>query len=89
MAARWLQNGEWENEKKEENSGHYVIASSRTPERGPLERRMLAPIKEMNLTTIHFLQYLCIAGQWARLDTMLGMGPTKLFFKMLLNLFWM
>ena len=34
-------------EKKEntdENSGHYVIASSRPPERRPLERRTLAPI---------------------------------------------
>ena len=33
-------------EKKEntdENSGHYVIASSRPPERRPLERRTLAP----------------------------------------------
>ena len=31
-------------EKSDENSGHYVIASSRPPERRPLERRMLAPI---------------------------------------------
>ena len=31
-------------EKTEENSGHYVIASSRPPERRPLERRTLAPI---------------------------------------------
>ena len=34
-------------EKKEntdENSDHYVIASSRPPERRPLERRTLAPI---------------------------------------------
>ena len=32
--------------KKEKNgvfSGHYVIASSLLPERGPLERRMLVP----------------------------------------------
>ena len=28
----------------DENSGHYVIASSRPPERQPLERRTLAPI---------------------------------------------
>ena len=27
----------------DENSGHYVIASSRPPERRPLERRTLAP----------------------------------------------
>ena len=31
-------------EKTDENSGHYVIASSRSPERRPLERRTLAPI---------------------------------------------
>ena len=40
-------NGE-KKEKKEntdENSGHYVIASSRPPERRPLERRTLAPIE--------------------------------------------
>ena len=29
-------------EKTDENSGHYVIASSRPPERRPLERRTLA-----------------------------------------------
>ena len=28
----------------DENSGHYVVASSRPPERRPLERRTLAPI---------------------------------------------
>ena len=40
----------WERKKKrekkentDENSGHYVIASSRPPERRPLERRTLAP----------------------------------------------
>ena len=31
-------------ENTDENSGHYVIASSRLPERRPLERRTLAPI---------------------------------------------
>ena len=31
-------------EKTDENSGHYVIASSRPPERRPLEHRMLVPI---------------------------------------------
>ena len=39
-------NGKKKREKKEntdENSGHYVIASSRPPERRPLERRTLAP----------------------------------------------
>ena len=40
-------NGKKTGKKKEntdENSGHYVIASSRPPERRPLERRTLAPI---------------------------------------------
>ena len=32
-------------ENTDENSGHYVVASSRPPERRPLERRTLAPIK--------------------------------------------
>ena len=35
-------------EKTDENSGHYVVASSRPPERGPLERRTLAPISVFN-----------------------------------------
>ena len=39
-------------EKTDENSGHYVIASSRQPERRPLERRTLAPIIEMLLDDI-------------------------------------
>ena len=30
-------------EKTDENSGHYIIASSRPPKRWPLERRMLVP----------------------------------------------
>ena len=32
-----------EQEMTDQNSGHYVIASSWPPERQPLERRMLAP----------------------------------------------
>ena len=32
-------------EKADENSGHYVIASSGPPERRPLERRPLVPIE--------------------------------------------
>ena len=32
-----------EKEKTDENSGHYVIASGRPPERRPLERRTLVP----------------------------------------------
>ena len=35
--------GKKRKEKTDENSGHYVIASSRPPERRPLERRTLAP----------------------------------------------
>ena len=35
------ENGE---EKTDENSGHYIIASRRQPERRPLERRTLVPI---------------------------------------------
>ena len=35
--------GKKKREKTDENSGHYVIASSRPPERRPLERRTLAP----------------------------------------------
>ena len=45
---RKVDDGEKKKEKKEKNvvfSGHYVIASSRPPERRPLERRTLAPIK--------------------------------------------
>ena len=34
-------------EKTDENSGHYVIASSRPPKRRPLERRTLAPISAL------------------------------------------
>ena len=34
---------EGKKEKTDGNSGHYVIASSRPPERRPLERRTLAP----------------------------------------------
>ena len=37
--------GKKRKENTDENSGHYVIASSRPPERRPLERRTLAPIK--------------------------------------------
>ena len=32
-----------EKENTDENSGHYVPASSRPPERQPLERRTIAP----------------------------------------------
>ena len=41
-------NGEGKKEKTDENSGHYVIASSRLPKRRPLERRTLAPINNMD-----------------------------------------
>ena len=36
-------NGKEKEEKTDENSGHYVVASSRPHERRPLERRTLAP----------------------------------------------
>ena len=39
--------GKKREEKTDENSGHYVIASSRPPDRRPLERRTLAPIQRM------------------------------------------
>ena len=35
--------GNGEGGDDDENSGHYVIASSRPPERRPLERRTLVP----------------------------------------------
>ena len=35
--------GKKKEKNTDENSGHYVIASSRPPERRPLERRTLAP----------------------------------------------
>ena len=36
-------------EKTDENSGHYVIASSQPPKRRPLERRTLAPISRITI----------------------------------------
>ena len=44
-----------EKKKTDENSGHYVIASSRPPERRPLERRTLAPIKLFGLHSNFFM----------------------------------
>ena len=44
---RKVDDGKKEKKEKEKNvvfSGHYVIASSRPPERRPLERRMLVPM---------------------------------------------
>ena len=41
--------GEKEYEKNDENSGHYVIASSQLPEHRPLERRMLVPKKSLQI----------------------------------------
>ena len=53
-------------EKKEntdENNGHYVIASSRPPERRPLECRTLAPIWLMIIIKYLVLQdYKCLGG---------------------------
>ena len=36
-------------ENTDENSGHYVIASCRPPERRPLECRTLAPIRKYRI----------------------------------------
>ena len=49
-------------EKTDENSGHYVIASSRRPERRLLERRTLAP-KRSFLLIIYTLQQFFLAGK--------------------------
>ena len=43
-------------EKTDENSGHYVIASSQPPEWRWLERRTLVPIKYL-LITIKLIRY--------------------------------
>ena len=43
-ADRWNAARSGQKETADENSGHYVIASSRPPKRQPLERRPLVPI---------------------------------------------
>ena len=50
---RGKKNGKKKEEKTDENSGHYVIASSRPPERRPLERRTLAPIINITYCSPH------------------------------------
>ena len=45
-------NGE-KKEKTDDYSGHYVIASSRPPERRPLKRRTLVPIKEKSNSSLY------------------------------------
>ena len=42
---RGAENGKKREENNDENSGHYVIASSRPPERRPLEHGTLVPIQ--------------------------------------------
>ena len=42
--SRWRRKTGDNKVKNDENSGHYIIASSRPPERRPLERRTLVPI---------------------------------------------
>ena len=44
-ADRWnaARSRQYKKEKTDDYSGHYVIASSRPPDRQPLERRMLMP----------------------------------------------
>ena len=45
-------------EKTDENSGHYIISSSRPPERRPLERHTLAPIYPFSLhPSLHMIQF--------------------------------
>ena len=44
--------GEKKREKTDDYSGHYVIASSRPPERRPLERRTLVPILQYSTTVV-------------------------------------
>ena len=39
-------------EKTDENSGHYVIASSQPPEHRPLERRTLVPKPNLDLGSV-------------------------------------
>ena len=52
-------NGKKTPEKTDENSGHYVISSSRPPERRPLERRTLAP---KSFSVISFLCLIDLLG---------------------------
>ena len=47
-------------EKTDENSGHYVIASSRPPEHRPLERCTLAPIEKLEYDTEDQVLFLVI-----------------------------
>ena len=44
-------------EKTDEKSGHYVIASSRLPERRPLERQTLAPILRVGRSDVDVHTY--------------------------------
>ena len=51
--------GEKKREKKEktdDNSGHYVIASSRPPERQPLEPHRLGPIYFFSFFVMNFFE---------------------------------
>ena len=49
-AQKWPTGSGNKREKNDENSGHYVIASSQLPERRPLEHRTLVPIIILNQT---------------------------------------
>ena len=44
----------------DENSGHYVIASSRPPERRPLERHTLVPILYVHGGINFYLEDTCL-----------------------------
>ena len=50
-ADRW--NAARSRQKTDENNGHYVIASSRPPERRQLERRSLVPIFSVREASYH------------------------------------
>ena len=53
-ADRW--NAARSRQKTDDYSGHYVIASSRTPEHRPLECRTLVPIYDLKKSFFKYLQ---------------------------------
>ena len=53
--------------KTDENSGHYIIASSRPPERQPPERRLLAPIEYSGRSPFHKCENISISLMWPHL----------------------
>ena len=57
--------------RAEDNSGHYVVASSRPPERRPLERRTLAPIRSGSIILRRWVSNLILV-QWNKNDFFLN-----------------